>query len=218
MSSTVANRLPGHLRVPRDPAQILGSLWFLALAVILVWPDARPIPGLVQALSRYCLVLFYVILSLLLVLRPPAKARATGIIPGVVAFAGTYLPWTIPLFPRHGSLALNLCSSGLFLLGLALSIATVTQLGRSFSLVPQARSLVRRGPYRWIRHPLYLAEEIAVVGSLLQFFSIVTLSIVLMHGLLQLCRIHYEESLLHETFPEYAAYARESWRLIPLFW
>jgi protein-S-isoprenylcysteine O-methyltransferase Ste14 len=34
----------------------------------------------------------------------------------------------------------------------------------------------------------------------------------------QLLRMHYEEGVLRETFPAYAAYARHTKRLIPGIW
>ena len=39
-----------------------------------------------------------------------------------------------------------------------------------------------------------------------------------MQILMQMVRIHYEENVLRETFPEYAFYSRHSWRLIPMIY
>ena len=47
----------------------------------------------------------------------------------------------------------------------------IAYLGKSFSIIPQARRLVREGPYSVVRHPLYLAEEVALLSCLLRFFS-----------------------------------------------
>jgi protein-S-isoprenylcysteine O-methyltransferase Ste14 len=104
------------------------------------------------------------------------------------------------------------------LVGTVLAIISVWYLGKAFSLVPQGRKVVRNGPYRWIRHPLYAAEEIAVFGALLQFFSLITVIIFLVHIGVQICRIIYEERLLRQTFPEYNDYVATSWRLLPSVW
>jgi protein-S-isoprenylcysteine O-methyltransferase Ste14 len=87
-------------------------------------------------------------------------------------------------------------------------VVVICHLGRSFSIVPQARRLVREGPYAVVRHPLYLAEEVALLGTLLQFYSVTGLVLVLVHGVLQVRRILYEEDLLSRTFPDYEVYAK----------
>lgn len=88
-------------------------------------------------------------------------------------------------------------------------------LGRSLSIMPEARKLVMDGPYRFIRHPLYLAEEIALLGIFLQFRSWEAAAILFVHLFFQLRRIAWEEQVLADTFPEYRSYAKGSYRLIP---
>jgi protein-S-isoprenylcysteine O-methyltransferase Ste14 len=92
---------------------------------------------------------------------------------------------------------------------------TVSWLGRSFSIAPQARQLVVGGAYSIVRHPLYLCEEIAVLGAMLGRFSPMAVAIIAIHWAFQLRRIDYEEQILRETFPEYAQYAATVPRLIP---
>jgi protein-S-isoprenylcysteine O-methyltransferase Ste14 len=58
-------------------------------------------------------------------------------------------------------------STRLLLGGNALAVLVLVQLGRSFSIMAEARRLVTSGVYRWVRHPLYLAEELAVIGIVL---------------------------------------------------
>ena len=73
------------------------------------------------------------------------------------------MPWTIAFFGKTDQALPNLASTACVLIGMIMMLVTIRHLGRSFSLVPQARNVVQTGPYRWIKHPLYLAEEIAVL-------------------------------------------------------
>ena len=55
---------------------------------------------------------------------------------------------------------------------MVLALIILTRLGRSFSINAEARRLVTEGPYAVIRHPLYLAEQIALIGVFIEFFSL----------------------------------------------
>ena len=98
-------------------------------------------------------------------------------------------------------------------------VYTLLSLGRSFSLIPQARGLVTSGPYAIVRHPLYLVEEAAIGGVLLHYAGFAALTFLVLHVAVQIRRIHFEEEILQKTFLEYAAYARQTpRRLLPGVW
>jgi len=200
-------------------ARVLGSLWFALLALVVAAEigvsSGEPWPS---RLSSFCLAIFYLLLALMIMTRPPAKAEAEGLLPRIAGFAGTYLPWSIALFGTTERVGLNLASSTFVLTGLVMMLVTVRHLGRSFSIVPQARSVVQTGPYRWVKHPLYLAEEIALIGVALRAPMPATLIILVLHFGVQVCRILYEEDLLRHTCPEYSGYEASRWRLIPYVW
>jgi protein-S-isoprenylcysteine O-methyltransferase Ste14 len=82
-------------------------------------------------------------------------------------------------------------------------------------MMAEARRLVTSGPYRLVRHPLYLAEELAVVGIFVQSLSLWTALILAVQIAFQLRRMHNEEAILAESFPEYAAYRQRTARLLP---
>jgi protein-S-isoprenylcysteine O-methyltransferase Ste14 len=199
--------------------QLLGSMWFMLLAVCVAIKIgsslADPWPSL---LSGFCLATFYLMLALLVLTRSPAKAQADGLLPRIAAFVGSYLPTTIVFFGKTDQALPNLASTICVLVGMIMMLVTIRHLGSSFSLVPQARSVVQTGPYRWIKHPLYLAEEIAVLGIVLQYLTPVTVFILVLHIGIQVCRINYEEDLLRRNCPEYSSYEASRWRLIPYVW
>jgi len=64
-----------------------------------------------------------------------------------------------------------------------------------------------------MRRPL-LGEELAVIG-LMQFFSAATAFVLAVQIVFQLRRMHNEETVLAESFPEYAAYRQRTARLLP---
>jgi protein-S-isoprenylcysteine O-methyltransferase Ste14 len=199
--------------------QLFGGMWFMLLAVAVAIKIGAsltdPWPSL---LSSFCLAIFYTLLTALIMTRPPAKAQAPGLLPRIAAFVGSYMPWTITLFGKTDQALPNLLSTACVLIGTIMMLVTIRHLGRAFSLVPQARSVVQTGPYRWIKHPLYLSEEIVVLGVVLLYLTPVTVILLILHIGIQVCRILYEEDLLRNNCPEYSSYEASRWRLIPSVW
>jgi protein-S-isoprenylcysteine O-methyltransferase Ste14 len=66
-----------------------------------------------------------------------------------------------------------------------------------------------------VRHPLYLAEQLASLGIMLQFAQPWSGVVFLCGFALQWPRMLFEEHILSEAFPEYRAYAAKTPRLIP---
>jgi protein-S-isoprenylcysteine O-methyltransferase Ste14 len=199
--------------------QLLGGMWFMFMALcVAIKIEASLTDPWPSLLSRFCIASFYILLALLIMTRPPAKAQADGLLPRIAAFVGSYMPWTITFFGKTDQALPNLLSTACVLIGMIMVLVTIRHLGRSFSLVPQARSVVQTGPYRWIKHPLYLAEEIAILGVVLQDLTPVTVIVLVLHIGVQVCRILYEEDLLRRNCPEYSSYEASRWRLIPHIW
>jgi protein-S-isoprenylcysteine O-methyltransferase Ste14 len=79
----------------------------------------------------------------------------------------------------------------------------------------EARKLVTGGPYRIVRHPLYLGEQVSIAGVLLQYLSPAVLFVFAVQIAFQFYRMSCEEKILAATFPEYAEYAKRTWRILP---
>ena len=132
------------------------------------------------------------------------------------ALAGSSLPLLLLALPVAdlGS-GLRMASLSLIAVGWLLSVYVLIWLGRSFSIMPQARRLVTSGPYGIVRHPLYLAEEIAVLGVTGLYVSPAALAIVAVHWLFQLRRMANEEKVLLATFRNYSVYAETTPKFFP---
>ena len=170
-----------------------------------------------EVLSRLAIASFMMLVSWLVLIRLRPVAKSSGLAPRIAALIGTFLQLARVLLPRQAdtSITVKLISSALILGGNSLALYVLTWLGRSFSIMPEARRLVTGGPYGIVRHPLYLAEFIASMGVLLQFFSPYAALISGTQAGFQILRMHFEERVLRSAFPDYAAYSRRTWRVIP---
>jgi protein-S-isoprenylcysteine O-methyltransferase Ste14 len=146
------------------------------------------------------------------------EASATDVRPTVwlAAPSATCLPLVIPALPRsHEGSGRSLLAFVLILAGSAWSLWAVRHLSTCLSVVPQARRLVDTGPYRLVRHPLYLGELVAVSGFAVRGWTWSHLVVVLGLLILQIYRSSREEALLAGHIPGYAGYAVRTWRILP---
>jgi protein-S-isoprenylcysteine O-methyltransferase Ste14 len=95
------------------------------------------------------------------------------------------------------------------------SLLVLSQLGTSFSILPEARKLVTGGPYAYVRHPLYTVEIVTIIGTAMQFKAPWSWAIALVVVMLLWVRSHYEEQVLESAYPEYGAYRARTKRFIP---
>ena len=80
---------------------------------------------------------------------------------------------------------------------------------------PTAGGLVTRGPYRWLRHPIYSAVLYFLWAGMAAHPSRTGILVALLASALLGVRMIGEERLLLETYPEYAEYARHTARVLP---
>jgi protein-S-isoprenylcysteine O-methyltransferase Ste14 len=166
--------------------------------------------------SKFASLAFISVLIALLAFRATPRAKAPGLIPRVAALAGTYLGVGIVLLPPIAlSTQLYLTSTLLIVGGTVFALYSALKLGRSISMMSEARRLVTRGPYAVIRHPLYLGEGIALVGLTLQFLSPWAVLILAFQCTCQVERMKNEERILLQVFPEYRNYMAHTGRLVP---
>ena len=184
-----------------------------------VEPSKMDMSWAMSICSHGAILLFATLLIYLLLRRHPPISGTGGFFPRFAALAGTYLSTAMITLPQMPALSLWVqVGTLLTLMGTAFAVYALISLGRSVSIMAEARALVTSGPYRIVRHPLYLGEQIALVGLMLQFFSYWAVALLAFQFTFQFYRMRYEERLLKHTFPEYKSYAARTYRLIPLIY
>jgi protein-S-isoprenylcysteine O-methyltransferase Ste14 len=96
-------------------------------------------------------------------------------------------------------------------------LASVLALGKCFGVLPEARGLVTRGPYRIVRHPVYVGEFGTFAGFLIAAPTAWNLAVVVVFCVGQAVRMRLEERALTLEFPEYAEYAARTPAVVPGF-
>ncbi|HEY8773511.1 MAG TPA: isoprenylcysteine carboxylmethyltransferase family protein [Gaiellaceae bacterium] len=102
----------------------------------------------------------------------------------------------------------------------AWSILTLGTFFRRDVMVETGQAVVRKGPYRWLRHPSYTGTLVNTFGLALAFGSWVgAVLAVTIATLGHLPRIRVEEAELRDGLGEaYAGYASTTARLVPGLW
>ena len=143
---------------------------------------------------------------------------ATGV--GIlVAGLALRVPWlNLPFVPVVFGLGL-----AFLWMGIALRAWSIATLGRYFTLTVQTspdQPLITGGPYRWLRHPSYLALLVIFAGLGIVLGNPVSL-VALVAGMLVglMYRIRVEEAALRAASgPAFDAYAEGRKRLLPFIW
>ena len=154
--------------------------------------------------------------TLALVLLARRAARRDVSVPAVAATL--YATGFVVLLTPNGtvSVAPEWVGASLQLMGMLWQFSAKVALGRSFGLLPAQRGLVVRGPYRVVRHPIYLGYLIGHIGFLLVNASPRNAAVLALLYVAQVVRMRREEAVLDDAQAGYRAYCRRvPWRLIP---
>ena len=152
--------------------------------------------------------------------RRPAQARDYSLATSAAVIVAYAYPYAQVAYLRWvpGDAAWPEGGLVLVTLGACLSLASLLTLGRWFGVRPALRGLATTGPYRLVRHPMYLAYLIADIGYNLQEWNPGTALLVVAGWLSLLYRIQAEERVLarHADWPRFVAQVR--YRLVPGVW
>ena len=190
------------------PFGIESARWLLVtLLFVLFWSAYwRRRPALALASRPVEILLPLVCSGLPLAQNPPGVVVET--LSGLGG-SGVNLLWR-PLFDQSAVAGLSLMAAGE-----ALTVAGMLSLGRSFSIFSEVRALATPGLYRFVRHPLYLGEIVAVWGYVLAWPAFWSIGCALLFTALQSWRARVEEGRLLAHHPGYAAYREQAGFLWP---
>ncbi len=150
-------------------------------------------------------------------LRRPARAVTRRLRDWLLAFCGTFGGVLLRPAGAHPQWGVE-AGLVLQLLGLAICLAALAALGRSFGFAAADRGLATRGPYAIVRHPVYAAYIVIQGGYLLQSVSWWNALVMTFATGCNVGRALAEERLLTES-GDYLAYrSRVRWRLVPGIW
>jgi len=150
---------------------------------------------------------------LILIARPPEDVNI-GFKTCLLTACGTYYFLAVNL-GAGVQLVPPWLSEGFQVAGICWQLLSKLYLGNRFGLLPANRGIVDRGPYRIVRHPIYLGYLVNHIGFLLSAFSLPNLGIYCLLYLFQTGRLLEEEKLLSKDklYREYCAAVRA--HLIP---
>lgn len=124
----------------------------------------------------------------------------------------------LPCFMRPANLSIGaLATAGLIfeLFGVALTQVARVYMGRSFGILPANRGIVSKGPFRWVRHPIYFGWLILSIGYAMSYPSGRNIMLIAATLPFLVWRINQEEIHLSAD-PEYRRYRdRVRYRLWP---
>lgn len=130
----------------------------------------------------------------------------------------SFMPYSLPRWAPFSSpihLYFYLGIMALIVAGGMINLIGLLTLRRAFTIMSEARELVVRGIFGYIRHPLYTGHFIMFFGSLLLRLHPVSVILYLLFCVGQVFRSRTEERKLMQTFPEYAPYRERTGMFFP---
>lgn len=195
-------------RLDRLEQAVLAALYaFFAYRFILAGLRDASVFDFIYLFDQSVVVLF-------LLIRRPTAQITRRLSDWFAALIGTAAPLFVEPVGAQPVIAETLCLI-VFILGSSLHLYSKLTLRRSLGAVPAHRGLKLEGPYRFVRHPMYLgyiASQLAFLAAGPTLFNAVILAI---GWAAQVWRIENEERLLSHD-PAYAAWRKHvRYRLFP---
>jgi protein-S-isoprenylcysteine O-methyltransferase Ste14 len=193
--------IPGHI------LHLLIRLGVIAIAIVfLIYRIADYHNFLLKPLWAVETFIFFAIIISYAIRTEPLE-RSRGIREIAIPLIGAVTPFALLFTPPHPWTYNNIY--GLYAVfcwmtaTTALTLWGIWTLRRSFSITVEVRTLATNGPYRWLRHPIYMGEILTAGGVLAWRFSLQNLVIFLIFVIIQTLRARWEEEKLKKYYPDY---------------
>lgn len=206
------------MHVPAITRRTFGDVFLLAftsveLALLVLLTPTFAIADWIYV-SGHLLVLW-----IALVRRPPQLQDLS--VPASIAVVAAYAyPYAQVAYLRWvpGNAVWPELGLVLVTLGACLSFASLLSLGRWFGVWPALRGLETRGPYRLVRHPMYLGYALADIGYNLYEYNVGTVLLVTAGWVSLFYRIGAEERILSQDAGWSSYVASVRYRVLPGLW
>lgn len=184
----------------------------LFLFVLLGWFLMRLIPSFSADPYNILIVVSEAFTAFLVLIRKRGPMAAT-FYAWLIAIVGTCAPLLVS--PDQSRLIQPWIGGMMMFAGLLISVSAKICLNRSFGIVAANRGVKHSGPYRVVRHPMYLGYFISHIGFVLTNLSWWNVTVYAVTWIGLLLRIEAEESFLNrdDCYGEYSRSVR--YRLIP---
>jgi len=221
---------------------VFGYVERYLLPLIFLWLAWRELKGTVTVVSggsradttvfldashHVIMLLLDLITGLVLVIGFRAAVPGTNFKAIFIPLVATFFPfvyyaiqqfppvWRVDLCPPAWQKPLTLAGFTFIITGPFISLWGLLYLGRSFGIFVTLRKVVLTGPYRWVRHPMYLGWVLIYIGVALVNFSALYLVLIAIQLFLLLYRAHLEETHLAEHSAEYRDYMDRTGFIFP---
>ena len=202
----------------------VGRLMMVSAFAVVVVADAYSlehgghsgVAGVLRSVGTVLALGFYALAICCYLRRGRAIATSDSVTAHAAAIIATWLPFALPLL--HGAPSgkgRQALADVLLTCGMVWAVWSLRYLDRNVSVLAQARGVADQGPYRWVRHPLYLGEIVSALGLALAANSYPAIGLWLALCGLQVYRALREEQVLLRALPAYGSYRSRTAALLP---
>jgi protein-S-isoprenylcysteine O-methyltransferase Ste14 len=196
---------------------LLSALW-IVMAIGTVFKVSAAIRQREWAVAAHHGInaMILLLIAALFVLRAPSVRQNEGWLPRIVAIVGTWMLPVVSVLPLTWTPEWLIFTTSVVMVGISgWLLWSAATLSRSFSIFPEARALIRRGPYGIVRHPLYAGYILLYICLLLPRISLLAIIGIAVAIGCEIWRARYEENVLRQAFPDYEDYAAVTPRFVP---